>query len=107
MSNDCRVNVYGNGKVVARVQYNSNLDFWNGSNWTSGSTGRHLGITKLKKSGQFVLINGTQWQGEQDTAEIISDEEAYQIIMRMGHEELFEKYPDLKRFESEVETEEV
>ena len=108
MVKDYKVNVYDEeGKVVARVQYNSNLDFWNGSNWTSGGTGRHLGITKLKKSNRFVLIHGTQWQGEQDIAEVISDEDAYQTIVRMGHDEMLEQYPELKRFDSNVETEEI
>jgi hypothetical protein len=108
MSKESMVNVCNEeGKVIARVKYNSILDYWNGSNWTSGSTGRHLGITKLKKSGQYVLIHGTQWQGEKDYAEIVGDEEAYQTIMQMNHEELLEKYPDLKRFSSEIETEEV
>jgi hypothetical protein len=94
------------GKVIARVEENSNLDNWNGSNWTSGSTGRHLGITRLKKSKQFVLIYGTQWQGEQTTAEIVSEYEAYQTIVQHDHDELLEKYQDLKKYESEIETEE-
>jgi hypothetical protein len=42
-----KVNVTdGNGGVVASVEYNSILDHWDGSNWTCGSTGRHLGITE-------------------------------------------------------------
>jgi hypothetical protein len=76
--------------VVADVEYHSILDHWDGSNCTSGSTGRHLGITKLKKLDSFVLIHGTQWQGEQDTAEIVTDEEALQAILRAGKEELLE-----------------
>lgn len=108
MSEEYMINVCNNeGKVIARVKYNSNLDYWDGHNMTCGSTGRHLGITKLKKSGQYVLIHGTQWQGEKDTAEIITPEEAYQTIMQMEHSELLEDYPDLKEFENEMETEEV
>ena len=107
MTNEHKVNVKdAEGKVIARVLYNSNLDNWNGSNWTSGSTGRHLGLTRLKKSGQYVLIHGTQWQGEINTAEIISPKEAYQIILQMDHEDLLEKYPDLKKYDSEIEMEE-
>jgi len=26
-------------------------------------------LTRLKKSGKYVLIHGSQWQGEQDSAE--------------------------------------
>lgn len=86
------------GKVIARVEYNSDLDFWDGNNWTSGSTGRHLGITKLKKLDAYVLIHGTQWQGERDTAEIVTDEAALQAILRAEKEELLEnpKYARLK-----------
>ena len=86
------VPVYDNGVCVARVQYNNALDFWNGSNWTSGSTGRHLGITRLKKTKQFVLIYGTQWQGERDYGEIVSDEEALQAILRSNNDALLKKY---------------
>lgn len=108
LEDDNMINVTNeDGKVIARVNYNSNLDNWNGRNWTSGSVGKHLGITKLKKSGQYVLIHGTQYEGEKNTAEIISPEEAFQVIMQTNHEDLLEKYPDLKEFEHGIETEEV
>ena len=54
-----KVNVLEDGVVIARVEYNNNLDFWDGHNWTCGSTGRHLGLTQLR-DGRFVLIHGTQ-----------------------------------------------
>jgi hypothetical protein len=99
------VNVYdGNGKVIARVNYNDNLDNWDGHNWSCGANGRHLGITKLKKSGQYVLIHGTQWQGEGNTSEIITHEEAFQVILRNGHSELLEKFPDLKKYIGELDS---
>lgn len=101
-----KVNVYKDGKVIARVQYSDNLDFWDGSNWTCGSTGRHLGLTRLRKSGQYVLIHGTDLQGEQDSAEIITDEEAYQAIVSSGNTELLDKFPDLRRFEEDIDTDE-
>jgi hypothetical protein len=101
-----KVNVYEDGKVIARVQYNDNLDFWDGRNWTCGSTGRHLGLTRLRKSGQYVLIHGTDLQGEQDRAEIVTDEEAYQAIVSSGNIELLEKFPDLRRFEEDIDTDE-
>ena len=59
------VNVYEDGEIIAVVEYNNNLDYWDGSNWTAGSTGRHEGLTQLE-DGQFVLIEGTDWQGEKD-----------------------------------------
>jgi hypothetical protein len=101
-----KVNVYEGGKVIARVQYNDNLDYWDGKNWTCGSMGRHLGLTRLRKSGQYVLIHGTDFLGEQDSAEIISDEEAYQQILTSGNIELLEKFPDLRRFEEDLDTDE-
>jgi translation initiation factor IF-1 len=88
------VNVYNEyGEVVAQVKYSENLDFWDGSNYTCGSTGRHKGLTRLK-SGDYVLVHGTQWQGERDHAEIITAEEALQEILRSGNIELLEE----KRF---------
>lgn len=91
---------YGNGKkVVARVKYNSCLDHWDGHNWTNGSTGRHLGITRLKNK-KFVLIHGTQWQGDKDHAEIVSDEDALQAILDNDPDEL-KNWPDLQKLADE------
>lgn len=93
-----RVNVLDeNGQVVGRVRYNNNLDWWDGNNWTCGAVGKHKGLTKLK-DGRYVLIHGTQWQGEKDYAEIISQEEALQEILQSGNTDLLntEKFAELK-----------
>jgi hypothetical protein len=86
-----KVNVYSNDEVIARVKYNNNLDWWNGQNWTCGSIGRHKGITKLK-NGQYVLIHGSDWQGEDSYGEIISPERAIQEILKSGDEDLLDTY---------------
>ena len=100
-----RVNVYENenqyylgGDIIARVRYNSCLDYWDGRNWTSGGVGRHKGLTKLR-DGRYVLIHGTDWQGEKDWAEIISPEQALQEILKSGNTELLEtkKFAELKK----------
>ena len=93
-----KVNVYDEeGEIVARVGYNNALDIWDGGNWTSGATGRHLGITRLR-DGRFVLIYGTQWEGERSEGEVVSDKEALDAILRAENEELLEKYfPEEKR----------
>ncbi|GGK22603.1 hypothetical protein GCM10010965_14380 [Caldalkalibacillus thermarum] len=98
-----KVNVYEGGVVVAQVNYNNNLDFWDGRNWSCGSVGRHKGLTRLK-DGRFVLIHGTDWQGERDFAEIISAEQALQEILSSGNEELLEeeKFADLKALLAEM-----
>lgn len=97
-----RVNVYENqydldGDVIARVRYNQNLDYWDGRNWQNGGMGRHKGITRLK-DGRYVLIHGTQWQGEKDWAEIISPKQALQEILKSGNHDLLEtkKFRELK-----------
>ena len=59
------VNVYENGEIIADVDYNTNLDVWNGQNWQSGGTGKHRGLTRLE-DGRFVLIYGSDWQGVED-----------------------------------------
>jgi hypothetical protein len=92
------VNVYDeNGRVIAMVKANNNLDWWDGSNYTCGSTGRHKGLTRLK-TGEYVLIHGTQWQGERDWAEIITPEQALQEILKSGNMELLEeeRFSELK-----------
>lgn len=95
-----RVNVYEDEfmeEVIARVRYNQNLDFWDGRNFTCGSTGRHKGLTKLK-DGRYVLIYGTQWQDEKDYAIVISAKQALQEILKSGNHYLLEtkKFRELK-----------
>ena len=91
------INVYDDGKVVARVEYNEKLDFWDGRNWTNGSTGRHTGITKLK-DGSFVLIHGSQWESERSSAEIVSAETALDAVLHSGNTGILEekKFAELK-----------
>jgi hypothetical protein len=103
-----RVNVYEENQyglgddVIARVRYNSCLDYWDGRNWTNGGVGRHKGLTKLR-DGRYVLIHGTQWQGEKDWAEIISPEQALQEILKSGNTELLgtKKFAELKKLYEE------
>jgi len=101
---ECRVNVYDDeGNVIGKVRYNADLDFWDGRNWTCGSTGRHQGITKLK-DGRYVIIHGTQWQGERDTAEVVTAEDALQAILKSGHDDLLDtkKFKALKKLHAEI-----
>ena len=106
-----RVNVYEDEsmeKVIARVRYNQNLDFWDGRNFTCGSTGRHKGLTRLK-DGRNVLIYGTQWQGEKDYAIVISAEQALQEILKSGNLDLLEtkKFRELRElYEQQMVAEE-
>ena len=92
------VNIYDeSGNVIGIVKYNDNLDVWNGQNRQNGGTGRHLGITRVN-NGSFVLIHGTDWQGESDYAEIISDKEAFQNIMKYSPELLEqEKFKEFQK----------
>ena len=106
-----RVNVYAGeeyrDQIIARVRYNSVLDHWDGSNWTSGGTGMHKGITKLR-DGRYVIIIGSQWQGSTDYAYIVSAEEALQEILRSGNEQLLDtkKFSELKQVREEMLAEE-
>lgn len=98
-----RVNVYAeedycNAPVVARVGYNTNLDYWDGSNHQHGGAGLHLGITQLRTSGRYVLIYGSQWDGSRDYGLVVSDREALAAILRSGNDALLgqPKYRRLK-----------
>ena len=105
---DQRVNVINeSGAIVGRVRYNDNLDYWNGSNFTCGATGRHRGLTMLK-DGSYVLINGTQWQGEQDRAEIITEDEAVEYVLKSGNTQLLDlpKFKGLKLLADQLNNEE-
>ena len=100
------VNIYDdNNEVIGTVKYNNNLDVWNGSNWQNGGTGLHLGITKVS-NGKFVLIYGSDWQGDSDYARIISDKRAFQLIMKYSPELLEEeKFKELNKFKENLLTE--
>ena len=99
---DNMVNVYENGELIATVKYNSNLDEWNGSNWQNGGTGMHLGITRLA-DGRFVLVKGSDWVGDTDTARIVSDRTAYDKIMKHNPSLLDDdKFKDLKKFKENL-----
>lgn len=102
-----RVNVYANqydldGDVIARVRYNQNLDYWDGRNWQNGGMGRHKGITRLK-DGRYVIIIGTDWQGERDYAYIVDADEALQEILKSQNLDLLEtkKFKELKNLYNE------
>ena len=101
-----RVNVYEDRynlkEVVARVRYNQNLDYWDGRNWQNGGVGRHKGITKLK-DGRYVIIKGTDWQGERDYAYVVDAEEALQEICKAQRLELLDtkKFAELKKLYEE------
>ena len=90
------INVYRNGELIGTVSYNSNLDVWNGSNWQNGGTGRHLGITRLS-DGTCVLIDGSDWVGDTDTARVISNKKAFELIMKFNSDLLeLDAFKDLK-----------
>ena len=86
-----KINVYDNEKIIARVKYNDNLDVWDGKNWRSGGIGLHKGLTQLQ-DGRFVLIHGTQLEGQRDWAEVISSSRAIQEILKSENEGLLDKY---------------
>ena len=53
----------------------------------------NAGIGK-SKDGRYYLIHGTQWQGERDSAEIVSEEEAKATVLKNNpdiYEEMFEE----------------
>lgn len=93
-----KVRCFDGEKVIGAVNYTDNLDTWNGRNWTSGSLGRHLGVGKLE-DGRFYACYGTEWQGRKDYAEVISEDEAKELVLRYNlnvYKELFdEEAPDL------------
>ncbi|PGQ88366.1 hypothetical protein [Priestia megaterium] len=94
MAKEYRVPVYSSedekfesGAIVSRVRYNEDLDYWDGRNHSNGGNGYHKGITKLK-DGSYVIIRGSQWQGDRDYGYIVSAEEALQEILKSDNAEL-------------------
>lgn len=91
-----KVNVYRNGcELIGVVNYNNNLDYFEGMNLQNGGVGCHKGITKLR-DGSFVIIIGSDYQGDSNHAYVASDEEALTEIIESGNLELL----DLRKFKS-------
>lgn len=94
------VNVYDSlelgesSNVIAEVKYNNNLDSY-------PHAGRHLGLTMLS-DGQYVLIHGSDYEGEKDYAEIITPEYALQCILKSGNDFLFESFPELSELRKKL-----
>jgi hypothetical protein len=84
-----KVPVFKHAHAIGIVDYIDNLDRWDGRNFNSGRNGRHLGVGRCKKG--WYVCNGTQWQGERDNAQLISEEEAKQLCLNYNPE----KYQDL------------
>lgn len=102
------VNVYDGYNIIAKVKYNSLLDIRDGGNYYNGGLGHHLGITKLRKLDKYVLIHGSDWQGERPYAEVVSDYRALQEILKADKEELLDepKFSRLKDLSEKILDEE-
>ena len=86
---------------VARVMYNTDLDYWTGNDWQNGGVGCHKGITKLR-DGRYVIIYGSQWDGDKDYGIIVSPQEALAEITNARRTELLKTYK-YKELRNEVE----
>lgn len=96
------LSVIDNGRIIALVEYNDNLDFFEysftyGNKWSCGQYGRHKGLTRLE-DGRYVLIQFSDMLDERDHADIISPEQALQEILKSGNFDLLEQpiFEDLK-----------
>jgi hypothetical protein len=83
-----------NEEIIGDVEYNNDLDYWDGHNHTNGGTGRHKGFGQLD-SGEFYIIHGTQWQGESNYARLTSPEEIVKEAIRTSNVDMLEKYEEL------------
>jgi len=80
------VRCFNGDEVAGMVPYIDNLDHWDGSNHTCGSTGRHMGIGKTK-DGRWYSCHGSQWENERDHAEIITVDEAKKLCLQHNPDE--------------------
>lgn len=92
---------YEKGGIIADVEYNNNLDVWNGSNWQSGGTGKHKGLTRLE-DGRFVLIFGSDWQGVETYGVVIDEDVALQEILESGDLDLLDEFDLREKYENSI-----
>lgn len=100
-----KVGVYDEDIKIGEVEYNQNLDYWDGSNWCHGRNDRHLGVAKWK-NGRYVIIHGDDLEGHRDWAQETSRKEAYKLIKEFKPE-LFEEeeFEELLEYDSILEDE--
>ena len=79
------------GTLVGAVRFSDNLGPVNPDDLL---TDEYHGLTKLKKSNQFVLIKSGG--NKKPVAEIISQESAIENIFLSGKLQLFNQFPELK-----------
>jgi len=105
MEMEDKVAVYENGKILAIVEINRNLD---GDAGNSGFDGIHLGLTRLN-DGRYVLISSSQWEGDEQSAEVITSDKAFDYICQTGNYYLLNdpKFADLKPMLEELESKEM
>lgn len=75
-----------NGMAIGRVNCQYNCDIWDGHNWQNGGAGNHRGVGKTT-TGKFYIIHGSDWEGVQSTANIVSKEEAESLAIASGMED--------------------
>ena len=96
------VNVYKNAEngnplkdegVLARVKFNSILGK------VGNNTPRHLGITRLRKTGQYVIIHADNQDGKNAYGIVVSPEQALDVVVQTGRIDLLEegRYSILKK----------
>jgi hypothetical protein len=104
------INVYDNhpdntegffyGEIIARVNPNTKLDYWDGNNYTNNGTGLHKGITKLRKPHDpkrpYVIIITSQWEGDKDYGYCVDKSEAAREIVTAGHGRCGWVWPEIK-----------
>jgi hypothetical protein len=85
-----------NNEIIADVEYNQNLDRWDGRNYTNGGLGMHKGFGYLEEENQFYIIVGSQWQGAQNYAYCVSTETLIREIIDSGNIDQIDKFPELQ-----------
>lgn len=92
---DCYLdpNSQHNGTPLGMVPVKTNLDTWDGSNYQCGGMGLHMGIGQTK-DGRWYVCHTSQFQGSNDYAYIIDEDEAKMLTLKHNpdvYKELFDE----------------
>lgn len=60
-------------------------EYWDGSNWERGGTNLHL---YRSAHGRYFVGHSTQWQGQRDYIEVLTEEEAVKLYEDLPEYEL-------------------
>jgi hypothetical protein len=83
-------------EIIGEVVYNENLDRFNGHNFTNPGRCMHKGWGYLEEEACYYIIIGSDWQGTQDYAYVVSAEQLIREMIDSDNTSEIDECPELQ-----------